>query len=326
MTNNSPSLVRASGFQRKDLERLNASMLNQQSRVRSFHVRRLKQMDLTARQKAAVRRHLWKRKRGVDGKMHWVRIDAQQQHDSSGDSDTKYRSVSGAMNYSELQTPKSLRESAETRSRSSSSDSLAEHNHHVALALRDFGEDDASRTSNGRGNGNTLLSATGHFPRPSFQPLRATALKRLEEAEERPTMAHNPYLNPFNPMSSMRNIKEVDIDDDDDDDQQARDERRMVNETAVSTGYVRHDDGAGGVEWAPAGTIDVSDSTRQIQCDDDLEEIAALTFHDKNKWFLGEVQKRWRNYEEGHIQFGTSWVYWVLFVFLGFYAHLTVCS
>lgn len=279
--NNSPSLVRASGFQRKDLERLNSSMLNQQSRVRSFHVRRLKQMDLTARQKAAVRRHLWKRKRGVDGKMHWVRIDAQHTEAS----------------YNELHTPKSLRESLGTRSRSSSSDSLTEHNRHIALALRDFGDESANS-----GGGNTLLSASGYFPRPSFQPLRATALKRLEEAEERPTMVNNPYQNPFNPMSSMRTLKE-------DDEEHAErveqeNDRRLVNDTAVSTGYVRHDDGAGGVEWAPAGTIEVPDGTRQIQCDDDLEEIAALTFHDKNKWFLGEVQKRWRNYEEGHIQFG----------------------
>lgn len=279
--NNSPSLVRASGFQRKDLERLNSSMLNQQSRVRSFHVRRLKQMDLTARQKAAVRRHLWKRKKGVDGKMHWVRIDAQHTEAT----------------YNELHTPKSTRESTDTRSRSSSSDSLAEDNHHIALALRDFGEEPSN------GGGSTLLSASGHFPRPSFQPLRATALKRLEEAEERPTMVNNPYLNPFNPMSSMRTLKEDDDEEREDRRQQER-ERRIVNDTAVSTGYVRHSDGEGGVEWAPAGTIEVSDSTRQIQCEDDLEEIAALTFHEKNKWFLGEVQKRWRNYEEGHIQFG----------------------
>uniref|UniRef100_K3WCL7 HECT-type E3 ubiquitin transferase n=1 Tax=Globisporangium ultimum (strain ATCC 200006 / CBS 805.95 / DAOM BR144) TaxID=431595 RepID=K3WCL7_GLOUD len=275
MMNNSPSLVRASGFQRKDLERMNSTMLNQQSRVRSFHVRRLKQMDLTSRQKAAVRRHLWKRKRGTDGKMHWVRIDAQH-------TDT----------YNEIHTPKStFRDSNDTRSRSSSSDSLAEHNHHIALALRDFGEDPSAS------GGNTLLSASGYFPRPSFQPLRATALKRLEEAEERPTMISNPYQNPFNPMSSMVKLKE------DDKEQQDREDRRLVNDTAVSTGYVRHSDGEGGVEWTPAGTIRVSDSTRQIQCDDDLEEIAALTFHEKNKWFLAEVQKRWRNYDEGHIQF-----------------------
>ncbi|TYZ61748.1 hypothetical protein PybrP1_001074 [[Pythium] brassicae (nom. inval.)] len=259
-----------------------------QSRIRSFHVRRLKQMDLTARQKAAVRRHLWKRKRGVDGKMHWVRIDAQHTEAS----------------YNEIHTPKSLRESL--ASSGSSSDSLTEHNRHIELALRDFADEPAA-TANA-GGGNTLLSASGYFPRPSFQPLRATALKRLEEAEERPTMVTNPYQNPFNPASSMRVLTEEHEDEAQQHEQRLQHERdrRLVNDTAVSTGYVRHDDGAGGVEWAPAGTIEVldnADHARQIQCDDDLEEIAALTFHDKNKWFLGEVQKRWRNYEEGHIQF-----------------------
>lgn len=283
MLKNSPSIARASGLRKRDLVDFSATMLNQQSRIRSFHVRRLKQMDLTTRQKAAVRRHLWKRKRGVDGVMRWVRIDAQQSQNLSNES------------YSEVGTPKSLRDSEILhRSRSSSSESLRQHNEHIAMALRDFGVDeDASNRS-----GNTFLSASMVNPRgrPSIQPLRATALKQLEEAEERPTIAQFTSQNPFNPANTMIQIAE----DDDDDDEM---ENRRNNETAVSTGYVRHENGEGGVEWAPAGTVNFAETQRRMECEDDLEEIAALTFHDKNKWFLEQVQKRWRNYDEGHIQF-----------------------
>lgn len=260
----SPSVTRASGLRKKDLLRSNSSMLNQQSRVRSFHVRRLKQMDLTSRQKAAVRRHLWKRKRGVDGVMRWVRIDAQ--HSEA---------------YADLSTPK--HDSTDTRSRSSSSSSLKEHNAHIALALRDFGEDESLADFN---------------PKPSFsEPLRATALKKLEEAEDRMSLAHHPFQNPYNKMSSLPTLQESETDDEDD--------MRRMNYTAVSTGYVRHENEAGGFEWAPAGDVPILASTRVIQTDEDLEEIAALTFHEKNRWFLKEVQKRWRSYDEGHIQFGT---------------------
>lgn len=287
MLKNSPSIARASGLRKRDLVDFSASMLNQQSRIRSFHVRRLKQMDLTTRQKAAVRRHLWKRKRGVDGVMRWVRIDAQQSQDNMKDS------------YSELGTPKSLRESEILhRSRSSSTESLRQHNEHVAMALRDFGVDeDASNRS-----GNTFLSATMVNPRgrPSIQPLRATALKQLEEAEERPTIVQFTSQNPFNPANTMMNPASTMIQIMEDDDDETDD--RRDNETAVSTGYVRHENGEGGIEWAPAGTVHFGE-TQRMACEDDLEEIAALTFHDKNKWFLEQVQKRWRNYDEGHIQF-----------------------
>lgn len=283
MLKNSPSIARASGLRKRDLVDFNATVLNQQSRIRSFHVRRLKQMDLTARQKAAVRRHLWKRKRGVDGVMRWVRIDAQH----TGDNEA----------YSEVGTPHSLRESEIMhRSRTSSTDSQREHNEHIAMALRDFGVEENSN----RG-GNTFLSASMVNPRgrPSIQPLRATALKQLEEAEERPTIAQFTAQNPFNPANTMIQIMEDDGNEDDDD----IIEERRDNETAISTGYVRHENGEGGVEWAPAGTVMFGETMRRVDCEDDLEEIAALTFHDKNKWFLEQVQKRWRAYDEGHIQF-----------------------
>ncbi|KAI9907728.1 hypothetical protein PsorP6_004780 [Peronosclerospora sorghi] len=83
VTASTPSnyLARASGLPKLDLSQ---SMLNQQSRVRRFHVRRLKQMDLTSSQKASVRRHLWKQKRGKDGVMRWVSIDSQQAYDQEG--------------------------------------------------------------------------------------------------------------------------------------------------------------------------------------------------------------------------------------------------
>ncbi|GLD92402.1 hypothetical protein PINS_up000935 [Pythium insidiosum] len=261
----SPSIARASGIRKIDLLRQNSSILTQQSRVRSFHVRRLKQMNLSARQKAAMRRHLWKRKKGADGQLHWVRIDA----DSSDE-------------YSAMRTPTSGGD--RDSNGESLSDSMRETNAHIALALRDFGEDEsAAELEREMRNG----GRPSRFPQPFFQPLRATALKKLEEAEERPTMWHHPYQNPYNKDATLEAIEE---------------ERRQ-NATAISTGYVRQENADGGFEWAPASGVALAETSRKIDCDDDLEEIAALTFQEKNRWFMKEVQKRWRKYEDGHIQF-----------------------
>lgn len=45
----------------------------QAARHRSFHVRRLNQMNLNQRQRGARRRHLWQRAKGKDGQLRWVR-------------------------------------------------------------------------------------------------------------------------------------------------------------------------------------------------------------------------------------------------------------
>ncbi|KAG7402263.1 hypothetical protein PHYBOEH_003522 [Phytophthora boehmeriae] len=344
VTATTPSMARASGISKQDFSQ---SMLNQQSRVRSFHVRRLKQMDLTSRQKAAVRRHLWKRKRGADGVMRWVRIDAQKHEDE----EVLNKSKRSTSDYSALGTPQNgtailggeLARTSGTSRGSSSGSSLQQDNAAIALALRDFGVEE----DEGRHPDSSFLSANNDLGRPSFQPLRATALKRLEEAEERPTMAFYSQQNPFNPansgvnpfsasksgvnpfsgstvnpfassraFASSRGLNHIDEDREGTIGEgpvpiiAAGEDRRFQqdNDTAlsnVSTGYVRHEDGAGGYEWTPAGTIVAfnAETSRRMDCDDDLEEIASLTFHDKNRWFLEQVQKRWRSYEEGHIQF-----------------------
>lgn len=295
-------------------------------------------MDLTSRQKAAVRRHLWKRKRGKDGVMRWVRIDAQHETKSKEKmSDSRYTGLSTPTNDTAILGGHEFARTS-TTSRVSSSSSLREDNEIVARALRDFGVSE----EDGRHPDSSFLTNNNDFGRPSFQPLRATALQRLEEAEERPTMAFYSQQNPFNPANSGMNLFNpsssknpfsgslvnpfakscslVQINEDREGTVNGgiisgskgpgiAEDRRFLesNDTAistVSTGYVRHEDGAGGYEWTPAGTIiDFSNTSRRIECQDDLEEIASLTFHDKNRWFLEQVQKRWRNYEDGHIQF-----------------------
>ncbi|RMX67786.1 hypothetical protein DD238_000466 [Peronospora effusa] len=45
------------------------------ARNRSFHVRRLNEMNLNQRQRGARRRHLWQRKMDADGLYRWVRVD-----------------------------------------------------------------------------------------------------------------------------------------------------------------------------------------------------------------------------------------------------------
>ncbi|EGZ25311.1 hypothetical protein PHYSODRAFT_480872 [Phytophthora sojae] len=44
------------------------------ARSRSFHVRRLNEMNLNQRQRGARRRHLWQRERTLDGQFRWVRV------------------------------------------------------------------------------------------------------------------------------------------------------------------------------------------------------------------------------------------------------------
>ncbi|KAG6621933.1 HECT E3 ubiquitin ligase [Phytophthora cinnamomi] len=44
------------------------------ARNRSFHVRRLNEMNLNQRQRGARRRHLWQRERTPDGQFRWVRV------------------------------------------------------------------------------------------------------------------------------------------------------------------------------------------------------------------------------------------------------------
>ncbi|CAH0477992.1 unnamed protein product [Peronospora belbahrii] len=315
-------------------------------------------MDLTSRQKAAVRRHLWKRKRGKDGVMRWVRIDAQYTRENYDEdktrninhsnkdkrNETMYRGLSTPSNGTAILGGDAYVRTSNTSCVSSTS-SLREDNENIALALRDFGVPE-----DGEYHPNSSFLSTNDLGRPSFQPLRATALKCLEEAEERPTMAFYSQQNPFNPanssvkpfnpngnnnrnpfpginvnqlpptrgLASSRSLIHIDENREGTMDigsipkitgPNGSEDRRFMemNDTImsnVSTGYVRHEDGDGGYEWTPAGTvIAFTENCRRMDCEDDLEEVASLTFQDKNRWFLEQVQKRWRSYEEGHIQF-----------------------
>jgi hypothetical protein len=280
-----PNLPRASGLHKSDfahpaMKHSRAMVLDQQSRIRSFHVRRLKQMNLTARQKAAMRRHLWRRKKGPDGQMHWLRIDA----------DENDQTRESTLDMYDMSEPKESSDRFDILSPvSDTQSSIAEedmYEAHVALAMRDLGFDENDKAP--------------------FRPLRETALKQLEEAEVRHSMCPSghelpPHANGgnagvgFGYGKGQIQLPFPKISEED---------RRMneMNFTTLSTGYVRHENADGGMEFAPAMSVNVGES-RQPDCDDDLEEIAAMTFHEKNKWFMAQVQKRWRNYAQGHIQF-----------------------
>ncbi|CAK4081378.1 unnamed protein product [Aphanomyces euteiches] len=284
-----PSGLRKSDFVEPGLHKSRSVVLDQQSRIRSFHVRRLKQMNLTARQKAAMRRHLWRRKKGPDGNMHWVRIDADPD-DPTRESTVDMEMYGQGHDFVDMLSPIS-------NTGSSVPEEGDPNETHIALAMRDLGymheEEDRSTTP--------------------FQPLRATALKQLEEAEERKSMYTGITAFPgaafgkskaqssgndngggggFGWGPGQTNFPLTAISE----------EERRNNFTTLSTGYVRHTTADGATEFAPALGVVVGES-RQPDCDDDLEEIAALTFQEKNKWFLDQVQKRWRRYEDGHIQF-----------------------
>ncbi|ETW04710.1 hypothetical protein H310_03865 [Aphanomyces invadans] len=284
-----PSGLRKSDFVNPTLHKSRSVVLDQQSRIRSFHVRRLKQMDLTARQKAAMRRHLWRRKKGPDGNMHWIRIDADA-NDPTRESTIDMEMMGEGHDFVDMLSPIS-------NTGSSLPEEEEAHDTHVALAMRDLGYTEEE----------SVGSAT-----PFMQnPLRSTALKQLEDAEERQSMFTGDMLHAPPQQASRKGhaaatpgtgfgwgqgqtsfpLTAI-----------SEDERRN-NMTALSTGYVRHTTADGATEFAPALGVVVNGALRQPDCDDDLEEIAALTFFEKNNWFLEQVQKRWRRYEDGHIQF-----------------------
>ncbi|CCI44949.1 unnamed protein product [Albugo candida] len=285
MENN--SFLRVSKSHHSDIVQSNASVLNQMSRIRSFHVRRLKQMNLTSRQKAAVRRHLWQRKKGPDGALRWVRIDMAE-------------AVSVPIYAQDvIQTSQFTNETMSQSSFTSITSSLREVHENVAQALLDFGDRiSESEIYDGRRentfNNSFAYTEYDESDEIHIQPLRATALQQLEEAEERKTLVASLYQSSTSPQfgQSKRNLKQI----------QENEEayNRRDNLTDVSTGYVRHDDGYGGVEWTPVISTDLSH--HQPPPEHDLEAIASLTFHEKNRWFLRQVQKNWRN-GENHIRF-----------------------
>jgi E3 ubiquitin ligase SMURF1/2 len=75
-----------------------------------------------------------------------------------------------------------------------------------------------------------------------------------------------------------------------------------------SVGYVRHVDEHGNVEWVPAESvihedvevIDVGEYPRASSAID-FESVAALTFRQKVRWFLMEIDKVSVPWEEGHL-------------------------
>lgn len=74
-----------------------------------------------------------------------------------------------------------------------------------------------------------------------------------------------------------------------------------------SVGYVRHVDEEGNVEWVPAEmhfheaeTIDVDEFPRASSIID-FESVAALSFRQKVRWFLQEIEKVSVPWEEGHL-------------------------
>uniref|UniRef100_K3X015 HECT-type E3 ubiquitin transferase n=1 Tax=Globisporangium ultimum (strain ATCC 200006 / CBS 805.95 / DAOM BR144) TaxID=431595 RepID=K3X015_GLOUD len=74
-----------------------------------------------------------------------------------------------------------------------------------------------------------------------------------------------------------------------------------------SVGYVRHVDDEGNVDWVPADThfheaeiIDVDEFPRASSIID-FESVAALSFRQKVRWFLQEIEKVSVPWEEGHL-------------------------
>lgn len=219
------------------------------ARNRSFHVRRLNEMNLNQRQRGARRRNLWQREKTEDGQFRWVRMN---------DCRPSRLSMLGSERPSLAPT-------------SPPSDG-------GALEMGSYIFGGASRRGmNGTDQSNvgveTELTMSAADKDGNFEPM-------IRIKMDSTTMLASP---PGEGPSGSDFIAQP------------------------SVGYVRHVDEEGNVDWVPAEmhfheaeSIDVDEFPRASSVID-FESVAALSFRQKVRWFLQEIEKVSVPWEEGHL-------------------------
>lgn len=309
----------------------------QAARQRSFHVRRLNQMNLNQRQRGARRRNLWKRGKGVDGQLRWFRTD----QDSTS-------------RVSILTTTPSLRQST----LSDSDESLPNVERRTATTL-------ATESSSAIVVGNPELEDSVEEPQSSLSSSSSTYFHLTPGALAPSTPAsprHRQHAIQFNlmpstetqlamsptgvamktkttaigggggapppPPSSCTTFDIPAVADDDskkDDFESSNDDPLASSSSSSSTrrcdpqghqllsqksiGYVRHVEDDGSVVWVPAHTVDIGDPVSSLDPVEyprasaviDFEAIAALPFRHKVRWLLQELDRVSVPWEDGHL-------------------------
>jgi E3 ubiquitin ligase SMURF1/2 len=262
---------------RKSLQLLTSDSAEAQAalaaRNRSFHARRLNEMNLNQRQRGARRRHLWQRERTPDGQFRWVRVDhCQPSRITQFASNVRASLPSAAV---------SLLPGA----------AGVEEERLSAPAAYAFGPDEESRHS-------TSPLSISRASLSNTEDLGVkTELTMVECAEAAGT--YSPAIR-----KSVRGCRSPD---------RLSASAMSTDDAFLaqpSVGYVRHVNEHGQAEWVPADTlvheraavtaIDIDEFPRATSFID-FESVAALPFKAKVRWFLKELGKVAVHWDEGHL-------------------------
>ncbi|DAZ93420.1 TPA: hypothetical protein N0F65_000071 [Lagenidium giganteum] len=226
----------------------------QAARTRSFHVRRLNEMNLNQRQRGARRRNLWKREKTDDGQFRWVRME-----------DCRPSRIS-ILTADALVLPPT----SPPRNGALAIDAyLYDANQALILAQQE--------ASQRRKNIGVETELTMHSTEDGKL---SPTIRKIPETSSNTGSTSNAPLG--NDMADGFIAQQ-------------------------SVGYVRHVDEHGNVEWVPAESVnhdaDAIDTEEFPRASSviDFESVAALSFRQKVRWFLQEIDKVSVPWEEGHL-------------------------
>ncbi|ETP44797.1 hypothetical protein F442_08675 [Phytophthora nicotianae P10297] len=241
------------------------------ARNRSFHVRRLNEMNLNQRQRGARRRHLWQRERTSDGQFRWVRVGHCQPS-----------RISQLASNIRASLPTSLLPAAGTENERVS-----------APAAYTFDEESHSPTS------------------PISLTRTSQGLNREDlGVETELTMVESTHADGAYSPAIRKNVRgcRSPVNCDDLTASAVSTDDGLIAQPSV--GYVRHVNEHGHAEWVAADSlvheraamtaIDIEEFPRATSYID-FESVAALPFKAKVRWFLKELGKVAVPWDEGHL-------------------------
>ncbi|GMF23250.1 unnamed protein product [Phytophthora lilii] len=245
------------------------------ARNRSFHVRRLNEMNLNQRQRGARRRHLWQRERTPDGQFRWVRV--------------------GHCRPSRIsQFASNIRASLPTAAASLlPAGAGAESERLSAPAAYAFSPDDDTYLSTSP----LSLTRTSQSNREDLGVETELTMVRSADADGTYSPAIRKNVRGCRSPTDCDGLSASAISADD-----------LIAQPSV--GYVRHVNEHGQAEWVPADTlvheraavttIDIQEFPRATSYID-FESVAALPLRSKVRWFVRELGKVAVPWDEGHL-------------------------
>ncbi|POM73757.1 HECT E3 ubiquitin ligase, partial [Phytophthora palmivora] len=244
------------------------------ARNRSFHVRRLNEMNLNQRQRGARRRHLWQRERTADGQFRWVRVGhCQPSRISQFASNIRASLPAAAASLLPSSTPENERLSAPAAY------TFEEEYHGSASSLSLSRTNDSNRDDLGVETELTMVKSAD------------------ADGTYSPAIRKNVRVS-RSPVNCEDNLTASAASTDD----------GLIAQQSV--GYVRHVNEQGQSEWVPVDSlVHERETVTAIDIDEfpratsyiDFESVAALPFKAKVRWFLKELGKIAVPWNEGHL-------------------------